>query len=448
MNVEVENLPNCMAALRIELPPDRVTQEWNEIVKGYRQVARIPGFRPGKAPRAVIEAKFRKEIQEELTRKLVNDSTKQAIREKGLKVLDVSEVDDVEFTPDRSMKFTAMLITSPEIQLPEYKGIPVVLPSGEVRPEEVNGVLQNLRERHAKFEVAEERPVAMGDLAVTNFSTRVDGQPLLEAIPTAPKRLAGEQNFWVRLEKDALLPGFSEEVVGMRPGETREFDLVPPANFPVAALAGKRLHFQVCLENIQNMLLPELDDSFAAEVAEGFDLEKLKGTVRKQLETDKERRIDAAKHNQIIDYLVKNVECELPQSYVKDETRRIMSEIVEQNQSRGVSEDTLRESGKEIVNAASRSAKDRLKANFILNEIATKEDIKVTKAEFNSRIAQMAVQHRMTSEKLLSELEKRGGTQQVYEELLLGKVLDFVTSNATVQADFGELSRGAAEPVA
>src|SRR3974390_2955155 len=83
MNVEVENLPNCMAALRIELPPDRVTQEWNEIVKGYRQVARIPGFRPGKAPRAVIEAKFRKEIQKELTRKLINNSTTKAIRGKG-----------------------------------------------------------------------------------------------------------------------------------------------------------------------------------------------------------------------------------------------------------------------------------------------------------------------------------------------------------------------------
>ncbi len=130
MNVEVENLPNCIASLHIELPPDRVTKEWNEVVKGFRQVARIPGFRPGKAPQNVVEAKFRKEIQEELTKKLVTETTREAIREKGLKVLSISEVDDVEFTPERSMRFTATLITSPEFELPDYKGIPVKVPPG------------------------------------------------------------------------------------------------------------------------------------------------------------------------------------------------------------------------------------------------------------------------------------------------------------------------------
>ena len=123
MNVEVENLPNCIASLHIELPPDFVTKEWNEVVKGFRQVARIPGFRPGKAPQNVVEAKFRKEIQEELTKKLVTETTREAIREKGLKVLSISDVDGVEFTPERSMRFTATLITSPEFELPDYKGI-------------------------------------------------------------------------------------------------------------------------------------------------------------------------------------------------------------------------------------------------------------------------------------------------------------------------------------
>ncbi|HEX3445937.1 MAG TPA: trigger factor family protein, partial [Chthoniobacterales bacterium] len=96
MNVEVEQLPNCLASMRVELPPERVKQEWNEIVKSFRQAVRIPGFRPGKAPPNVVEAKYRKDIQEELTRKLVQDTTREAIKEKGLKVLSVSNVDDVE----------------------------------------------------------------------------------------------------------------------------------------------------------------------------------------------------------------------------------------------------------------------------------------------------------------------------------------------------------------
>src|ERR1700730_16130067 len=144
MKVEVENLPNCIASLHIELPPDFVTKEWNEVAKEFRQVARIPGFRPGKAPQNVVEAKFRKEIQEELTKKLVSETTREAIREKGLKVLSISDVDGVEFTPERSMRFTATLITSPEFELPEYRGIPVRIPSVDVTEQQIEQNLQKL----------------------------------------------------------------------------------------------------------------------------------------------------------------------------------------------------------------------------------------------------------------------------------------------------------------
>src|SRR6202023_3432683 len=181
MNVEVENLPNCIASLHIELPPDLVTKEWNEVVKGFRQVARIPGFRPGKAPQNVVEAKFRKEIQEELTKKLVSETTREAIREKGLKVLSISDVDGVEFTPERVMRFTATLITSPEFELPEYKGIQVKVPGTEVTPEEVDSALDRLRERHATFSELEGQALETGSFAVIDFTTVVDGQPLLEA---------------------------------------------------------------------------------------------------------------------------------------------------------------------------------------------------------------------------------------------------------------------------
>src|ERR1700730_19196273 len=124
MKVEVENLPNCIASLHIELPPDFVTKEWNEVAKEFRQVARIPGFRPGKEQQNVVEVKFRKEIQEELTKKLVSETTREAIRDKGLKVLSISSVEDVEFTPEKSLRFAATLVTSPEFELPDYKRIP------------------------------------------------------------------------------------------------------------------------------------------------------------------------------------------------------------------------------------------------------------------------------------------------------------------------------------
>ena len=433
MNVEVENLPNCIASLHIELPPDLVTKEWNEVVKGFRQVARIPGFRPGKAPQNVVEAKFRKEIQEELTKKLVSETTREAIREKGLKVLSISDVDGVEFTPERVMRFTATLITSPEFELPEYKGIQVKVPPGEVTDQELEQALQKLRERHATFSDVEGRALEMNDFAVIDYSTTLDGRPLLEVEPKAPKMLGGGADFWIKLDENTFVKGFSDRLVGMQTGETRDFVLTIPDDYPVAELVKRVLNFSVTLKGIKNMQLPELTDEFAGQVAQGFKLEQLKETLKEQLIAEKGHRLQTMKQNQIVNYLASHVECELPQSFVKDETRRIMSEIVQHNQMRGISEDVLRENQKDIISAASRNARDRLKANFILSRIAEKEGIEVKPQELRERVQMLADQYRVKYEKMKSDLEEKKAMGQVREEVLMGKVLDFLTSNANVE---------------
>jgi trigger factor len=433
MNVEVENLPNCIASLHIELPPDLVTKEWNEVVKGFRQVARIPGFRPGKAPQNVVEAKFRKEIQEELTKKLVSETTREAIREKGLKVLSISDVDGVEFTPERVMRFTATLITSPEFELPEYKGIQVKVPPGEVTDQELEQALQKLRERHATFSDVEGRALEMNDFAVIDYGTTLDGRPLLEVEPKAPKMLGGGADFWIKLDENTFVKGFSDRLVGMQTSETRDFDLTIPDDYPVAELVKRVLDFNVTLKGIKNMQLPELTDEFAGQVAQGFKLEQLKETLKEQLIAEKGHRLQTMKQNQIVNYLASHVECELPQSFVKDETRRIMSEIVQHNQMRGISEDVLRENQKDIISAASRNARDRLKANFILSRIAEKEGIEVKPQELKERVQVLAEQYRVKYEKMMSDLEEKRAIGQVREEVLIGKVLDFLTSNANVE---------------
>src|SRR6516225_458870 len=433
MKVEVENLPNCMASLKVELPPERVTQEWDEVVKGFRKFARIPGFREGKAPQSVVEAKFRKQIQDELTRKLIGQTTREAIREKSLNVLSISEIEDVEFTPEHGMRFTAMVITTPEFELPQYKGIQVKVPPPEVNETELETAVQSLRERNATFTDAVGKPLEQGDFAVIDYDTTLDGQPLSEAEPKAPKMLGAGKDFWIKVEEDSFLKGFSEALLGSNIDETREFNLPVPENYPVSELQGKTLHFRVTLKAVKQMQLPEVDDAFANQVVEGFDLARLKETVQNRLEAEKMRQIEAAKRNQIVDRLLSTVECELPPSYVKGEARRIMSEIVQQNQMRGVSEEVLRENQKDIVNAASRSAKDRVKANFILTRIAAAEGIEVNDDELKERVQELATQYRMTPEKMRTELEEKGALPQVREEILIGKVLDFLTSNATIE---------------
>jgi trigger factor len=442
MNVEVENLPNCIASLHIELPPDLVTKERNEVIQGFRRVARIPGFRPGKAPNSVVEAKFRKEIQAELTKKLVTDTTREAIREKGLKVLSISDVDGVEFTPEKSMRFTATLITAPEFELPDYKGIQVNLPPAEPTDQELENSLQSIRERHATFSDLEGRPLEMQDFAVIDYATTLDGHPLLEVEPKAPKILGGGIDFWVKLDENTFLKGFSDQLVEMQIGDTREFTLRVPDDYAVVELAARTLDFKVTLKAIKSMQLPELSDGLAEQVEKGLTLDKLKETLKAQLAVEKEHRLETMKRNQIIDYLASHVECELPQSYVKDETRRILSEIVHHNQMRGISDDLLRENQKDIISAASRNARDRLKANFILTKIAEKEQIEVKPQELRERVQMLANQYRVKYEKMMSDLEEKKAIEQVREEVLIGKVLDFLTSNANVKITSEEVVRG------
>jgi trigger factor len=442
MNVEVENLPNCLASLRIELPPDRVTKEWNEVVKGFRLAAKIPGFRPGKAPANVIEAKFKKEIREELTKKLVSESTREAIKERGLEVLSISGVEDVEITPEKSMRFTATLITAPEFDLPEYKGIPIKVPDSKVTDEEAEAAITNLRERHATFNEVEGRSLVRDDFAVIDYETTLDGQSVLEVAPKAPRMLGGGKEFWIKADENTFLKGFGDQLVDMTIGETREFDLAVAADYPVAELASKELHFKVTLKTIKSMQLPELNDEFAGQVAEGFNVEKLREALKEQLSIEKIQRIQTLKQNQIIDYLITRVECELPQSYVREETQRIMSDIVQQNQQRGISEELLRENEKEIINTASRNAKDRLKANFVLSRIGAEEKIEVKSEDIKLRIQQLALQYRMTVDKVAADLDGKRALPQIREEVLIGKVLDFLTSNATVEASPEQAANG------
>src|SRR4051812_16558967 len=200
MKIEVENQPHSVATLRIELPPEEVRKEWDSITTNYARYARIPGYRAGKAPRPVIERKFRKEIQDELTKKLVSKSYHEAIAEKQLRVVSLTNLEDVEFGDDRSMRFRATVITAPEFDLPDYKNIAVEVPPAEVTEADVDAALQRLREQSADFtDVTPPRALAMEDFAVIDFDGSIDGVAISEIVPEASKNLHGGKKFWLRV---------------------------------------------------------------------------------------------------------------------------------------------------------------------------------------------------------------------------------------------------------
>src|SRR5216684_2855574 len=165
MKVEVEKKPESVSTLRIELPPEEVSKEWDAIANSFARLAKIPGYRPGKAPRSVIEKRFRKEIHDELTKKLISKSYYDAIEQKQLRVVSLTNLEDVQFGDDKSMRFRATVVTAPEFELPDYKNIPVQLPDIKVRTEDVDTALERLRDQSADFVDVPARELQMGDFA-------------------------------------------------------------------------------------------------------------------------------------------------------------------------------------------------------------------------------------------------------------------------------------------
>ena len=433
MQVQVETLPNCVAALHVELPPERVDKERDSIVRDYQGAARLPGYRPGKAPRGIVEARYKKEINEELQRKLIGAATREAIAEQKLRVLQVSDVEQVHLGQDRSLSFTAKVITAPEFELPTYQGLTVRVPPAEITDENVDAALESLRQRLADFSDITDRPLAMDDFCILDFAGRVDGQPVNEAFPTVPKELAGKEGFWIKLGPETLLPGFSDALVGAAAGETRDFSLNVPDDFPLEELKGKKLDYTVKVREIKKQELPALDDEFAGKVVPGKTLAELRDMARAQLTSERATQIEEGKRQQILAQLSGGTTFDLPADFVRGETRRIMGDIVKQNQDRGVADTEIRDNETTIVENAGVAARERLKGAFILTRIAEKEGIKVTREEMEGRLQAMAARYGMTREKLVKNLQEREAFGQVEEELLLGKTLAFLSQNATVE---------------
>ena len=439
MNVAFEPLPNCLATLRIEVEPDSVKKTWEGVAGQYFKHAKLPGFRAGKAPRSVVERKFTKEIREEVTKQVLSDACREAIKDKGLRVLSLSEVQDVVWGDDKSLKFSATLVLHPNFDLPDYKGIAVTTPGAEVAESEIDEALENLRDQQADFpDVEPPRPAAMGDFVVVDYDGLIEGEPAHVKFPKAGKPLSHNTDFWIKMTDEAFFPGYCAQVVGMNVGETREFDIEVPSDFPVEGMPGSKIHYKVTLKGLKARTLPELNDAFADTVAKGKTLAELRIMAREELQKQKHAQIDAAKRNGVMSHLISKVECELPTQMVRSQTQTILSEIVRENTTRGVTEDVMKEHERELVGSAAQSARDRIKGTFVLLRIAEQEGIKVTEMELRQRISSLARKYQMTFDKMLKELQKRGAIDQISEEVLTAKTLDFVTSHATVTAAANE----------
>ncbi|MDQ2868251.1 MAG: trigger factor [Verrucomicrobiota bacterium] len=434
MKIEVEQAPDSVSTLRIELPPEQVSKEWDAIAEGFARHAKIAGYRPGKAPRRVVEAKFKKEIEEEVTKKLIGQSYREAIAEKQLRVVSLTNLQDVEITSDKTMRFRATVITAPDFALPDYKAIAVEVPLPEVSVKEVDAAMERLRDQAADFiDVEPPRPLTMEDFAVIDFEGTVEGKAIAEVAPEASKNLQGGKKFWLRLAPGNFLPDFCEQIAGMNKDETRLVMVSFPDDFPAKELVGKKGDYAVTLRELKTKVLPELDDAFAAKLTKDKTLAEVRHMVLHDLEHEKEHNIEQAKEAQIVKALHEQTQFDLPSSLLRNETRRALGELVQRNRERGVPDDVLKTKEKELVEGAGSLAAHRLKTNFILHRIAEAEKISVASEDVEARLREQAAHYQMPVEKLRKESDEHDGMNGLVEEILLGKTLAFLKANVSVK---------------
>jgi trigger factor len=433
MKVEVETQPGSVSTLCIELPSEEVSKEWDAIATSFARFARIPGYRPGKAPRAVIEKRFRKEIQDELRKKLVSKSYHAAIEQKQLRVASLANIEDVQFGDDKSMRFRATVVTEPEFELPDYKNIPVQLPETKVSEAEIGTALERLRDQSADFVDVPGRELQMGDFAVIDFEGSIDGKPISEIASQASKNLHGGKKFWLHLAADNFLPGFCEQIAGQKRDETRKITIAFPADFPVKEIAAREASYTVTLREIREKVLPALDDAFASKLVAGKTLADLRHIIEHDLEHEKEHERERAKEGQIVKYLHERIQFELPPALLKNETRHALGEVVQRNRERGIPDEMLKDKEKELIESAAALAAHRLKTNFILHRIAEREKIQTSRQDIDSRIRTEADRYGVSPDKMRHQLQEHDGLSTLAEQVLLGKTLDFLKANVSVK---------------
>jgi trigger factor len=435
MKVTIEQKETCIVDLHIELPPERFHTEWKEVGSEYRRLANLPGFRKGKAPLAIVEKKYGQDIEQEVTRKLLDAAVREAITEQKLAPVQSPNVREIKLEGDRSLRFTATVVTRPAVNLPDYKGLEVTVEKPVVEEKQVEEFLDGLRGDLADFKTVEGRPLAMGDFAVLDYEGSIEGKSLAETYPDLQPTYSGRKNFWIKLEEDRPIPGLAAGITGMNPGETRDVTVSFPTEFGEEKLRGYKVSYKVTLHEVKERVLPPLDDAFAEKLSPGSTLEKIRETVRERLKANAEENFSRAVRAEVVKQLLEKVAVETPSTMVQQESTAILKEIIRENQQRGVSEEEIRSHQEELLGAAKQSAGEKVKLNFILGEIVSKEGIRVSREELAWRITNMAERYQMTPQKLLKELQKHRAIAGIEEEIALGKALDTVVSHARVNGE-------------
>lgn len=431
MQIQLEEAGPCRRRLRIELEAEKVRSEYESTLKNYAQYARIPGFRPGRAPRNLVESRFKKDILQEVQDRLIPNSYREAIKQENLRPVAVLGVEDVRFNVGSPMSFLVTLDVPPVFQLPEYKGLKIKQTELAINEEEIEGTLTRIRESYARYEDVTARPVQKDDLVQIDFDAFIGGTPLETVAPSA-KGLGSGRDFWVHAGENAFLPEFAEGLLGAVPGDQKTLQVTFSPDFREKSLVGQSAEFRVSVKAIRCKILPAMDKDFLEKIGVASE-EVLRADVRRDLERLAGDREKARQKSELVKDLLNRTRMELPGSVVEEETRNTIYSMVRENTRLGVDRNMIEENRDKIFESAGKTAEEKVKARYLLHRIAEEEKILATPEDIDHRIQSMAMQYGSSEDAVRAHLAKNNLHESVAEQVRIDKTLQFLLDQAVVE---------------
>src|SRR5579884_1191835 len=431
VNIELKDISDTRKNLVVSLDQSEVTHEYQAVVGEFSRLARLPGFRPGKAPAAMIVKRFAKEISDEFKSKVVARAYRDGLKESKLDVLSIVKVDQGTIEPNTASVLTFTVDVRPEVALPDYTGLATEIQPVDPTEAEVDDVVAGLRAERADFKPVE-RPAAKGDYVKLAYEGRVEGKPILELVPD--KQIFGKvPQTWEEVEgQEGLIPGLGAQLAGLKVGDKKDVTVTFPAGFAAApALGGKQAVYAVEIQEVRERILPPLDEAFF-KAQQVDNLDGLRAKVRNNLKLRKEYENRAAQRRQVSDALAAKANFLPPESLVENETQNMLRHFIEENMRRGVPAEQFEKDKKELYEGARRSAAARVQVQLILAKIAEQEKISATEKDIDNYIFREAMRANQRPEKLVKDLTKdRERLRTVQQSIIFDKALDFLVSKAT-----------------
>jgi len=424
MKIEVKEVSAVKRNMAVEAGPDEVEREKDEILKRYARQVRIPGFRPGKAPLAVVRARFSREVDDDLKDRLVARLYTEAIKEKGLRPLGDPVLGDVSLKSGEPFRFETSFEVVPEFEPRGYRGVEVRRPAIQVGDADVQRTLEELREAHTRFVTEDGRKATTGDVIVADVEGTPDGGETFR-----------RERAVIEVGAPGNPPAFNDGLEGATGGSELRFSVGYPEAYEAKHLAGKTVAYRLAVHEVKRREIPEMDDEFAKDLGAFDDLEALRRRIRSDLEERKRAEAERAVRQSVIDKVLLENPIPLPDGLVEQETVHRLEDIARVMVHQGVDPRTAEIDWNALRERQEASARKTVHARLVLDAVARVESVDVDSAEIDARLESEARKIGETLTKLRARLEKQHGLEALKAQLVREKSLDFLVAVANIQVE-------------